>query len=370
MGRLPGKRFGGILLVGLLAGMVAPPAIWAQSGSRLPLVRHGDAWRALEEHRYGDAAGLFASAARAEPGDATLWFGDGVAALMRGLNAQARRSFERALAIDSGLTDAAILLGQALYRDGQVAQATATYEQALVHAPDHPDLVDALSRWQLEVVTEAPFDTLRGAHFEIRHLPSDGNLAARALQVLEARHARLGEELGISDLRRIEVVLYSKEQFTAVTKLPAWAVGIYDGRIKVPLGGRSPSVPELARVLEHELVHAIVAAVAGPTVPAWLNEGLATALERDGGVSAAEVGGPAASGPADGLPRGFHTLIPAEARVAYGASTRAVRRLLDQHGLAAVVRVLRGIGRGLPFDEAFHDGIGVGFETFASEASR
>jgi tetratricopeptide (TPR) repeat protein len=364
------QLFGGLLLAGFLAGVVAPPAAWAQSASRLPLVGHSDAWRALEEHRYGDAAGLFASAARAEPGDAALWFGDGVAALMRGLNVQARTSFERALAIDSGLTDAAILLGQALYRNGQVAHAVAIYEQALVDAPDHPELVDALSRWQLEVVTEAPFDTLRGPHFEIRHLPSDGNLAARALEVLEARHARLGAELGISDLRRIEVVLYSKEQFKAVTKLPAWAVGIYDGRIKVPLGGGSPSVPDLTRVLEHELVHAIVAAVAGPTVPAWLNEGLATALERDGGAWAEEVGGPSASIPVAGLPRGFRTLMPAEARVAYRASTLAVRRLLDQHGLAAVVRVLRGIGRGLPFDEAFHDGIGVGYETFASEAPR
>ena len=86
----------------------------------------------------------------------------------------------------------------------------------------------------------------------------------------------------ISTLRRIDVVLYSPEQFKTVTRLPAWAVGIYDGRIKVPLGGTSASADDLERVLEHELVHAIVAAIAGPTVPAWLNEGLATALERDG----------------------------------------------------------------------------------------
>ncbi len=139
-----------------------------------------------------------------------------------------------------------------------------------------------MSRWRLEVTTEAPFLALVGAHFDIRYLPADEELAHRVLDVLEAARERLVEELAVSTLRRIDVVLYSPEQFKTVTRLPAWAVGIYDGRIKVPLGETAASADDLERVLEHELVHAIVAAIAGPTVPAWLNEGLATALERDG----------------------------------------------------------------------------------------
>jgi tetratricopeptide (TPR) repeat protein len=354
------------LLACLLAALVAPHTS-AQSASDVAELRHGDAWRALEEHRYGDAADLFATAAHAEPQDAALWFGDGVAALMRGLNAQARASFEKALAIDPGLTDAAILLGQAVYRDGQVTEAIAVYQRALERAPDHPELVDALSRWQLEIATEARFTALRGTHFEIRHLPSDADLAVRTLEVLEARYAQLGQQLAASVPRRVEVVLYSPDQFKAVTKLPAWAVGIYDGRIKVPIGGGSPSVQDLARVLEHELVHAMVAAIAGPTVPAWLNEGLATALERDGAEWVEEVSAATPATAVAALPRGFRTLVPAEARVAYATSTRVVQRLLQQHGLAGVVRLLRSIGRGLPFPDAFHDAVGVAFEAFAPE---
>ena len=355
-----------MLLTWLLAALMAPQA-WGQSGSHVTELRHADAWRALEEHRYGDAADLFASAARAEPWDAALWFGDGVSALMRGLNAQARVSFEKALALDPDLTDAAILLGQAVYRDGQVTQAIAVYQRALARVPDHPEVVDALSRWQMEVAIEAPFRSLRGAHFEIRHLPSDVELAVRALDVLEARYAQLGQELSVSVPRRVEVVLYSPEQFRTVTKLPAWAVGIYDGRIKAPLGGGSPSAPDLARVLEHELVHAIVATIAGPTVPAWLNEGLATALERDGTEWAEEVSASTPAIAAAALPRGFRSLMPADARVAYAVSTRAVQRLLDQHGPAVVARLLRSIGRGLPFPEAFQDAVGVTFDAFAPE---
>ena len=350
----------------LLAVLVAPHA-WAQSASPAAGVPHVDAWRAREEHRYRDAADLFGAAAQAEPTDAALWFGDGVAALMRGLNTDARASFEKALAIDPGLTDATILLGQAVYRDGQVAEAIAIYQRALTHAPDHPELVEPLARWQLEVAAEGSFTVTRGAHFEIRHHPSDVDLAARALDVLEARYAQLVQEVAASVPRPIEVVLYSPDQFKTVTKLPAWAVGIYDGRIKVPIGGGSPSAQDLERVLEHELVHAMVAAIAGPTVPAWLNEGLATALERAGAEWAEEVSAAIPSTAVAALPRGFRALMPADARVAYAISTRVVQRLLDQYGLAGIVRLLRGIGRGLPFPEAFHDALGLTFEAFAPE---
>ena len=60
--------------------------------------------------------------------------------------------------------------------------------------------------------------------------------------------------------------------------------------------------------------------------------------------------------------------MPAEARAAYATSTRVVQRLLEQHGSAGVVGLLRGIGRGLPFPEAFHDAVGTTFEAFVSVA--
>ena len=56
----------------------------------------------------------------------------------------------------------------------------------------------------------------------------------------------------------------------------------YDGRIRVPLGGALEQREELDRVLSHEFVHAVVAMLGGRTVPAWVNEGLATVLEPAG----------------------------------------------------------------------------------------
>ena len=171
----------------------------------------------------------------------------------------------------------------------------------------------------------------------------------------------------MSTLRRVEVVLYSPEEFKAVTRLPAWAVGIYDGRIKVPLGGTVAIREELERVLEHELVHAIVAAIAGPTVPAWLNEGLATALEPNGTEWAEEVSAGVIAAALSELPNAIpRSDAGGGSNAAYATSTRAVQRLLDRHGSAGVVGLLRRIGFGLPFPEAFHDTMGTTFEAFVS----
>jgi tetratricopeptide (TPR) repeat protein len=355
-----------LALIRLSAVLVLFSPAVAFSQTRPAPVAHSQAWRALEAHRYDLAARLFEAAAPDAPDDPSLAFGAGVSALMRGLNDPAREWFERALAIEPDLTDASILLGQALYRSGRVVEAIDAYERALVYEPDDPELVAPLRRWRLEIGTETSFDVLAGPHFSVRYPPGDQPLAQRALGVLESAYPRLMAELGGDSTRTLEVVLYTPEQFKVVTELPAWAVGIYDGRIKVPLGGTSASTADLRRVLEHELVHAIVAGIAGPTVPAWLNEGLATALEPDGVRWMHEAEMEAPSPPVADLPLGFRGLAPGQARTAYAASARVVQRLFEGYGTHAVAALLRAIGKGVPFSDAFYDTIGKPFELFAA----
>jgi hypothetical protein len=77
-------------------------------------------------------------------------------------------------------------------------------------------------------------------------------------------------------------VLYTRQQFSDITKLAAWSAAAYDGRIRVPLGAGLEQPEELDRVVLHEFVHAVLAILGGRTVPAWVNEGLATVLEPAG----------------------------------------------------------------------------------------
>lgn len=356
------------MLCWLAVGVAAGPST-AQSASQTPGITNAAAWRALEQRRYAEALDLFEAAARQAPRDASLRFGAGVANLMTGKNAEARRWFNATLELDPGMTDAAVLLGQALYREGLLNDAIRTYETALRLDPGNTDLTEPLERWRRESDSQEQFSRTDGAHFTVLFEGSADQAAAdRVLNVLEEAYWRIGDALSVYPQRPITVVLYGAEQFRDLTRLPEWATGVYDGRIKVPMGGDSTSTTDLRRVLEHELVHAVVAHVAGPTVPAWLNEGLATALEP-GGLAWAEslLDTTATRVPFAQLARGFRGLSLGEAKPAYAQSALAVQSLLDRHGAVGVMGLLRAIGGGVPFADAFQQALSLSFEEFAAD---
>jgi len=150
------------------------------------------------------------------------------------------------------------------------------------------------------------------------------------------------------------VVLYSAEQFQDITRAAWWAAGGYDGTIRVPMRGALAKPSELDRILAHEFTHALVRSLAYRGVPAWLNEGLATALESD--EAATEKRGSPAAGqtiPLQALVAGFSRMSGAEAELAYATSARAARRLIDETGGAAIVNLLRDLGEGAGFEAAF-----------------
>ena len=352
----------------LIAGAIAGNAL-AQTAAPPRAVPSSPPWRALEERRFAEAVELFEAAARLAPRDASLRFGAGLANLMQGKNADARRGFDAALAIDPRLIDASVFLGLAYYRDGLLQDAIKVYENALRYAPDATQLTGPLAQWRKEVSTEGQFYQAQGAHFTVFFEgPADDAAAQRALEILEDAYWRIGRELAVYPQRPLSVVLYTTEQFRDVTRSPEWASGVYDGRIKVPIGGEIASAAELRRVLEHELVHAMVASVAGPTVPAWLNEGLATALEPNGTEWAvAQLQSSPARVPLAQLTRGFGGLSFVQARAAYAQSALAVKSLLDQEGAARVMNLVQAVGRGVPFGEAFRQSVSATPDQFAAE---
>jgi hypothetical protein len=88
-------------------------------------------------------------------------------------------------------------------------------------------------------------------------------------------------------------------------------------------------------------------------VPAWLNEGLATALETgnlEWAEKQARLGPPV---PLRVLTSGFGRFTGAQAQLAYATSALAARRLLDEAGGFAVANLLRDLGQGVAFEEAF-----------------
>jgi hypothetical protein len=205
-----------------------------------------------------------------------------------------------------------------------------------------------------------------GDHFTLSFEgPEDAALASDALESLERAYWRVCDVLGTFPIAPIPVILYSNEQFRDITRSPPWAAGVYDGRIRVPMRGARAQAKELDRVLAHEFVHALIRSLAERGVPAWLNEGLATALEDDGVEWAQKQIAKAQRVAAlETLQTSFGRMGGADAQVAYAASALAVKRLLDDVGGIAVTNLIRDIGSGIRFEQAFEHRMQRSFADF------
>ena len=334
------------------------------------LARTGTA--AIEKQRFGDALEAFTRASAIQPGDASLCFGAGVAAFMLGQNDVAQARFECALALNPSYLQAAVWLGDLHYRAGRLHEAIETYETAQQHSPGARELQKPLVAWRKELELHSRFHELRTEHFTaLFEASTDEPRARQVVERLEASYRRVGEALGVYPSQPIVVVLYTREQFGDITRLASWSVAAYDGRIRVPLRTALDEPDELDRVLSHEFVHAVVAMLGGRTVPAWVNEGLATVLEPAGVADAeATLAGTDARPALSSLHQNFSGLSRRDAEIAYASAALAVRRLIEQRGAAAVVALLKDLARGAPFASAFEQRIAMRYEDFEALVAR
>jgi tetratricopeptide (TPR) repeat protein len=334
------------------------------------LIQSGE--EALKEQRYGDAFESFVSAAQSRPADVSLALRAGYAAARLGRFADAEGWVRRALALSPELAYASALLAQVLHAQGKVVEAIAVVNAGLKHTPRDEVLLGLAESWRDEARRDARLYEARGAHFSVMFDgPADDVAARRVVDILEQAYLRIGGILAAYPAEPVGVVLYTREQFRDITRSPGWAGGLYDGRIKIPMIGALDRSGDLRRILEHEFVHALVAGLAGSTAPAWLNEGLAVALEPGdlGWARETLVASPRRLTYPE-LERGFGRLSEADAALAYAQSSLTVKRLLDLRGPAAMVALLRSLGSGMPFAAAFQSAMQMRLDELQSLMSR
>jgi tetratricopeptide (TPR) repeat protein len=338
--------------------------------SSSPLVEEGAT--AFQERRFDAALDAFSKATKLQPGDFEGWLWLGLAEYMTGHNEESETALTRALTLEPRLVEASLLLGQLQYAGGRLPAAIATYEAALKDAPAEQRLANTLTKWKAEEKLESRFYESRGAHFRVLFEgPADDALARGVVELLEAAYWRVGETLSTYPTQTIEVVLYTREQFYDVTRSPAWAAAVYDGRVRIPARDALQQSGALERLLVHELAHAFVARLGGRSVPTWLNDGLAVYLEPNGIEQSERVLAAVATRvPLGELHGGFARLSGARASVAYAESAIAVKRMMDLRGPSAVGTLLKDLANGADFATAFHQRIAVPYSEFQQLISR
>jgi tetratricopeptide (TPR) repeat protein len=307
--------------------LIAPSSALAQSAREL----NDAGWKLLNSGDAARASKVFAEALAKEPDQPALLLGAGVSAHLLGRSKDATRPLRRALDLNPGLTPASLLLGQIAYSDGNVAEAIAIYEKALTHAPNDPQIAAKLEAWRADVDASTGFTERRFDRFRVMFQGrADEALAARATGILESAFWRIGKALGSYPSEPIVVMLYTEQQFRDVTQAPAWAGGVYDGRIRMPAAGAVQRPQLFERVLVHELAHAMIAQIAPRGVPTWLHEGLAQHFEGDDGAAARRLVQKVGVIPLRYLEGSFSQLTPAQATLAYNQSLVVVEHLLQR----------------------------------------
>jgi len=357
-------------LLTLVALVAFGASMGAQRKSAAQLSREG--WDALNAGRTQEAAAAFNEALKSAPDQPTLLLGAGAAAHIQGREDDARRLLVDALKIDPSLTPASLLLGAVFYQTGDIDAAIATYEQALTHKPDHPQLTRQLEAWRREAALHSGFGRKLGDHFTVLFEgPAEAQLADRAVAILESAYNQIGTALYAYPTDVLTVVLYTREQFRDVTQSPDWAGGSFDGRIRVPVLGALENKAEFERVLRHEFTHALIYSIAPRGVPFWLDEGLAVHFEGSS-LARQEQQVRDAETPISlsRLERSFADLNAKEASLAYAESAVAVDALMSDAGAPAMVSLLADIGRGLSFAEAFERNMLVSYAEFQKEKGK
>ncbi len=282
---------------------------------------------------------------------------------------EARTNLERAVAQDAGDAETYLTLGRlALDRHDQ-SHALPLLEQAVAAGADQPGLADTIARLKRDAAAEADYHSLGSSHFVVKIEGREDTEAARVvLNALEDAYRRVGARFAYYPLERLEVVLYPDETFREVTGSPHWSGGIYDGRIKLPIGGLARGSERLMRTVRHEYAHAAIVTLSKGKAPVWLNEGLAQVAEETGDQGRTNRLRMAV---ADGnllslvdLEGGFTRFDRDQASLAYSQAYFAAKYLLDQKGAYNTRRLLEAMATADGIDAAFRQALGMPYADF------
>lgn len=319
--------------------------------------------RLLEKSRPAEAAGAFDQARELFPDDTRYSIFLGMARYQENDFDAARYAFERARSLGGETVEVLYHLGRVYYDTGETAAGVELWEKALSIDPYNRDLLSLLERSRREVAIESRMDRGEGGKFVVSYDAKIGtDLADKFLDLLEDAYNSVGYDLGRYPNARVPVILYTKKDYKSVTSTPDWSGGLYDGKIRLPVGGVTELTPNLRGVVRHEYTHAVVYDITRGNCPTWLNEGLAVLEERkEYAPPLAEVGGAARNNsflPFKALEGPFTSLGTKEALLAYEQSYLLVDFMVRSYGWHKLQEILLQLGEGMKIGEAIAKALG------------
>lgn len=305
--------------------------------------------RALKARNYDAAVARFRDALAYDPKDAGAQLGLAAAYFRQDQDIFARSTLERALLDHPDNPALHALLGDVYNSQERTGEALQEWQKAYDLKPD-ASLKAKIDKLGRERSIDGDYRQSEAAHFTMKY---DGeragaDLGGQILEYLESQFRTLETRFDHYPLQPIVVIVYPQKQFYEATQADANVGGLYDGKIRVPIGGLKQINAEARRVLLHELAHAFIAGKSRGTAPRWLHEGLAQQIE---GKTT-----PTATGVA--LAKEFRGLDGRETwgqGFSYPSALAFVEWLDERVGFPALLDVLEATGRGASPETAFEE---------------
>jgi tetratricopeptide (TPR) repeat protein len=356
-----------LLFTALLMDASAAYALTAEQNTAARLIRTG-----MEQLKIGDHRGArdsFDQATRYNDSSSNAHLGLGIAYFHLQNDRDSERELNRAIELNPGEAAAYQFLGELSYRRDDLEKAVLYWEKTLVLDPKANSLRARIEKVRREHTTEKDFNRAITSHFLAKYEGREKIEAGRiVLRILEDAYSEIGRSLAFYPAEEIQVIMYSGQQFQDVTDAPGWSGGIFDGKIRIPIGGIEQETPGLRMVLYHEYSHAVVRSIAR-RCPTWLNEGLAQYFEgrqvdahqremlkklvREGGIP-----------PLANMEGSFLSLGAGPARFAYLISQSTVRYMIDTFGMYRVKMLLEELASGADTGRALNNSIMLSYEEF------
>jgi tetratricopeptide (TPR) repeat protein len=231
------------------------------------------------------------------------------------------------------------LLGDLRNREERVEDALRAWKDAFRNAPNDR-LRDKILKAERELHAGRDYALSTSSHFNLRYDgEADIDLAEAVVEYLEEQYWEMADAFDHAPRQPITVVLYPTQQFRDVTQSPEWVGGLYDGKIRLPIGGLRRLDPAVRSLLRHELTHAFVHAKSRGQCPRWLHEGLAQRME----------GRTVSRADRQGILQRLQEYAPAEwesGGFSYPLVLSLTVHLEERRGLDGIVRVLHRLGEG------------------------
>jgi tetratricopeptide (TPR) repeat protein len=321
---------------------VVPPVAKPQNQAVL-LFQEGKT--ALESRDYETAAERFLASISRNPNIPAARVGYAVSVFSMNRDGLALSVILEGLSLQPDSAALHEVFGDLRNREERVDDAMRSWKKAFKLAPNDR-LRDKIEKAQRELTAGSDYSFSTTPHFNVRYGDGmDPRLAAEIVDYLEEQYWFLADALMHAPEQPITVLLYPEQEFRDVTQAPEQVAGLFDGKIRVPLGGLTRIDPRARKLLVHELTHAVIHSKTRRNCPRWLHEGLAQRFEER----------PMTRADKKGVLKLFEGIAPHrwESRgFSYPAALSLVQSLETIRGLGGLVQVLDRLAAGDKIEQA------------------